>query len=167
MESFCFVLIFTRLTAKEKKLHTICLDNEIFIKIPKRSNIFEVNISHFYTALVIIFCIEIFTLCHNIYMEYTLINFNGKGTMDFIIFYCLSSYRHQFRWQRWNCNARKPNLSNKIWSHESKKHPSLFGHDFEPGKGRQIFEGIFSIFLILILILKLTTPDLKTKTTPR
>ena len=54
MESFCFVLIFTRLTAKEKKLHTICLDNEIFIKIPKRSNIFEVNISHFYTALVII-----------------------------------------------------------------------------------------------------------------
>ena len=58
MESFCFVLIFTRLTAKEKKLHTICLDNEIFIKIPKRSNIFEVNISHFYTALVIIFLSE-------------------------------------------------------------------------------------------------------------
>ena len=43
MESFCFVLIFTRLTAKEKKLHTICLDNEIFIKIPKRSNIFKVK----------------------------------------------------------------------------------------------------------------------------
>eukprot|EP00111_Clytia_hemisphaerica_P022293 TCONS_00065525-protein len=41
--------------------------------------------------------------------------------------------RHQFRWRRWNCAAKKPVLTNNVWTYETNEYPSLFGEDFEPG----------------------------------